>query len=476
MDFWTPANLQAVTGGRWLVTPDTGAQAVTGVVIDSRSVKPGQAFFAVRGERFDGHEFVADAAGRGASLIVVSEGGGAVTSLGQLNTAAVLKLADTVEALQSLARAYRPVLRDAGVKVIAVTGSNGKTTTRHLIHTALSSTLKGTQSPKSFNNHLGVPLTLLAALPGDDFVVAEVGTNHPGEIPALADILRPDLGVVTHIGTAHIGQFLTPQALRDEKLSLLAAITPGRDGRCAVCIGESIDLATARWLDAADVLRPARPDRCEPASAGYRFTLPDGLTVSLPLLGRHNVANATLAIAVARWFGVPDDAIAGALASVSSPPMRLEVQHVGPRDCPIVVINDCYNANPDSMRQALSVLREYPKPTRRSRRIAVLGDMLELGDEGPRAHRAVAVQLADGGAIDAAVLIGELCGHTAEALAASWPGERVNAFARWSGELVEHVAALVAPGDVVLLKGSRGMALERLLPALHDAFACRAVA
>ena len=502
---------------------------IAGVTIDSRAIAEGQVFFAIAGERFDGHDFAFAAAHAGAGLIVVHHRGDSVDQAVRLadegRGPAVLEVDDTVVALQQLAAAWRDQLATAGVRVIAVTGSNGKTTTRQLIHAAMSSTQVGSQSPKSFNNHLGVPLTLLAARESDDFVVAEVGTNHPGEIAALGAILRPDAAVLTCVGTSHIGNFGSRDAIADEKTSLFnrlgsdaapavegVMIFPGDDARVAAAMSNTWTGPTATAASAASAASTTSParrqmirfgesDNCDARlldvtsqEAGVTMNaIVQGqtITLNLPLLGRHNARNALAALACATAVGVPIDAAVQALAHAGPVTQRLEVRKLGRPLAPqLRLLVDCYNANPDSMVAALNVLAAQPVDNAQGRRVAILGDMFELGDIAQAAHRQIGETIVEidklarsqssdvnastpahpvvvRGGIDMVITIGDLAGSIAESLAAAWPAQRIEVAGRWRDELPADVAAQLRPGDTVLLKASRGMALERLIPAIE---------
>ena len=223
MTFWTYQNLADVTKGTWLVEPDNLGDVVAGLWHDTREIQPGQAYLAIKGDQFDGQDFIDKAFEAGAALAIVS----AEPATSHQPPAPLLQVDDTIQALQDLARAYRAELKAGGCKVIGIAGSNGKTTTRHLIHHVLTHAgLKGTQSPKSFNNHLGVPLTLLSALPGDDFVACEIGTNHPGEIDFLSAIARPDIAVITSIGEEHLEFFGDLENVAQEELSIIPHVMP----------------------------------------------------------------------------------------------------------------------------------------------------------------------------------------------------------------------------------------------------------
>jgi len=480
--FWTSSAFERLTGGRWHPRPPPQPLAIAGVSIDTRTLRPGEAFFAIRGERFDGHDFIDQAATAGAVMAVVESRGSAAALAAHLPR---LVVPNAVAALQGLARAYREALRERAVSVIAVAGSNGKTTTRHLVHTALAARLAGTQSPKSFNNHLGVPLTLLgAAIAGrplagardpstgeplrlprdDDFVLVEVGTNRPGEIAALARLVQPDAVVITSIGAEHLEALGDLAGVAREEGAVLQHLT----GERRVFISEQ----ARAHLESEGTGYPTEPviydrdrvRRVTPTGDGQRVELASGTTVTLPLPGRHNVSNALAAVAVAQWMGVPEADAWSALETAAAAPMRMERVIVAAPGAPVVVLNDAYNANFHSMLAALETLREYPGA---HRRIAVLGDMLELGAQGPELHRALGRELR----ADRAILIGELAACIAEGVAEGESGPSCEVHPEWSEGLAQRVAASLEPGDVVLIKASRGMQLERLVPAIEARFA-----
>ncbi len=440
--FWTPAAFADVTGGRWLVAPRDAAAALAGIGIDGRTLSAGEAFVAIAGERFDGHDYLAQAQASGARLAIVERD---IVPPGQGDGGlALLRVDSTVAALQALAARWRDVLGAAGCRVVGVCGSNGKTTTRHLIHHVLSHAgLTGSQSPKSFNNHLGVPLTLLGAAAADDFLVAEIGTNHPGEIAALAAVVRPDIAVITSIGEEHLAFFHDLRGVAREESAVLGHIAAG---------GSAVLPAEAR-LPVPLMLPPA------PAFRVTRFDL-DPVTTGLPLPGEHNQLNAAAASAVARCFGLGDDAIAAAWPAAGHAPMRGELLHHDHPNRP-TVINDAYNANPTSMRAALAVLSQYPAP-----RVAVLGDMLELGAVTASAHRDIAALAAD--TAERCVLIGPHFAAAAAQLALDT--RAVTAYPAWSDAMASAIIAELAADSTILIKGSRGMAVERLLPVLDARF------
>ena len=435
MTFWTYQNLADLTQGQWLVAPDDPSAKLTGLWHDTRDIKPGQAYLAIKGENFDGHAFVDKAFEAGAALAIVQTNH--QSSIINHQSTPILKVADTIVALQDLARAYRDELKAGGCKVIGIAGSNGKTTTRHLIHHVLTHAgLNGTQSPKSFNNHLGVPLTLLSGKPQDDFVACEIGTNHPGEIDFLSAIARPDIAVITSIGEEHLEFFKNVDGVAEEEFSICshlpdhALVVTGDLGRYAGALKQRL-LATTRL-----------------GAPGIGFDPPQ----SMPLVGRHNRMNASVALQVASELGIELETAQQALHSIQPAPHRGELIRF---DRGVTVYDDCYNANPSSVREALSVLEEIGG----SQAVFIFGDMFELGDAGPAAHRVVG-EMAWGASLRRFVSIGSL-------------SRDANAdihFEEFTDRTPDDVADLLQPGDTVLLKASRGMRLERLIPAIERRF------
>jgi UDP-N-acetylmuramoyl-tripeptide--D-alanyl-D-alanine ligase len=442
--FWTPAAFAEILGGSWTRPPSADDAPLSRVCIDSRAIRAGEVFVAIAGERFDGHDYLRQVQGAGALLAIVEQDVAAPPPGPRSGGIGVLRVESTVRALQALAARWRDLLRAEGCRVVSVSGSNGKTTTRHLVHHVLTKGgLQGTQSPKSFNNHLGVPLTLLGAKATHDFLVAEIGTNHPGEVAELAAIVRPDIAVVTSIGEEHLEFFKDLHGVAREESDILDHVAD--DGRVLLPV-------EARLPVPLEV--PA-----EPTYAIDRFDV-DPVTAGLPLPGEHNRLNASAASAVARLFGIDEAHIRDAWPEAGHAPMRGEVIAADDPDQP-TVINDAYNANPTSMRAALSVLAEYPAP-----RIAILGDMLELGDVTAPAHREIAELAAR--TAEHTVLIGPHFAAVLDAL--NLDGGAVTAHAEWSDDLARTIAASISADATLLLKGSRGMALERLLPALDERF------
>jgi UDP-N-acetylmuramoyl-tripeptide--D-alanyl-D-alanine ligase len=499
MSFWTPEQIKAACAGSWLARP-TGAekpaeasaaggagslaQAVVGgagelsggLSIDSRKVRPGQIFLALRGETHDGHDHLAQAVAAGAAMLIVHDSE-AVARAGVGPGVFVLKVGDTRRALGRLAAAYRQSL--TGTKVIAVVGSNGKTTTTRLIQAVLAGKLRGTASEKSFNNDIGVPLTILSAKAGDQFLICEVGSNAPGEIAGLADIVRPDLAVIVSIGREHLAGFGTLAGVAAEEAAILRGLRPG--GVCiATADSPELDehLRGAAGVNVVTFGRSARADlrlsACEhagaeagPEAAGLRFEVNRRWTFTLPLVGEHNALNALAAIGVGRRMGLSDEDIAAGLAGARGPEMRLERLEIAG----VWVMNDAYNANPDS---TLAALRTFAAVAARAgRRVVVLGDNLELGEAAEESHREIGRAVAALGCVDVLITVGPLArliGEEArQAGGGATPPGRVIAWPDLEGPRPAEAAALLRPGDGVLLKGSRRMALERIVRAMREA-------
>jgi UDP-N-acetylmuramoyl-tripeptide--D-alanyl-D-alanine ligase len=475
--------------------------SVTGVTTDSRHVRAGDLFFAIRGQNRDGHAFVGDALRVGAVAAVVACG---YERPGDLDDAAiVVEVDDPVRALGRLARFHR---RQLPADVVAVTGSNGKTTTREMITHVLAGRRKGRCSIKSFNNEIGVPLTLLSAEAADEFLVAEVGTNAPGEIDALARLIEPEVAVVTGVAPVHLERLGSLEGVAQEKLSLLRHIRPGG---CAIvnidadvvrsCLAEmrrppsallpaggglskdakvvtigrhedaDLRLTSVRTVEAGGAVNGSG----EPTEHGIEFEVNGKFAYHLNVLGPHNATNALAAVAVARRFGLEHAEIADRLATFRLPAMRLERRRLpwrnGSHRGEIEIIMDAYNANPASVAAAIDVLRSYPCGPN-GRRVIVLGDMRELGPRAGEFHEEVARQVAAGG-IDMLLAVGAHAKRMAATARQSRKGDasgaKLEIHAMASTEAAaRRVGPLCRPGDVVLVKGSRAMGLERVVEAM----------
>jgi UDP-N-acetylmuramoyl-tripeptide--D-alanyl-D-alanine ligase len=463
MSFWDYDNIRTVVGGTWLARPEPGS-AADGVSIDTRTTKRGHVFVALPGERTDGHRFLGDAADAGAAMALVQDPATVQAAGGIPKGLGVLHVPDTRKSLGRLAAAYRKTLENT--RVIAVTGSNGKTTTVRLIEAVLSSKLRGSASIKSFNNDIGVPLTILGAKRGDQYLICEVGTNAPGEIAQLSSIVSPDIAVITSIGREHLEFLGSIRGVCQEESSVLGALRPG---------GLAVVTADCPELDdflkgPANLVRFGFSERAElritaaePTLDGVAFTLNARTPFHIPLLGRHNASNAAAAVAVGRRLRLDDETIREALAATKAPEMRLQRQSIAGID----LLNDAYNANPDSMLAGLQALLDLGGDAKR--RVVVFGDMLELGPAAAPGHLEVANALAASGTIDLAVLVGPTWATVAGVVREAFPKDRVLSLNDVDADRAATVAAMLRPGDLVLLKGSRRMGLERVATALAAA-------
>ncbi|MBX3364896.1 MAG: UDP-N-acetylmuramoyl-tripeptide--D-alanyl-D-alanine ligase [Phycisphaeraceae bacterium] len=454
-DFWLLERLRLAigAGAQWLLRPQSHDIRASGASIDTRTLRPGQIFFALKGAQADGHRFLPHAARAGAAFAVIDNPEAVAPDL----SIPVLAVPDTQAAMVKLARAYRRAA-DA-VRVVGVTGSAGKTTTTRLIDAALRTRLRGSASIKSFNNRLGVSLTMLNANPADQYLVSEVGTSAPGEIAELAALLEPSIAVITLIGRAHLEGLGSLQGVAAEKIALAQALRPG--GLAVIpapcpSLEPHLRSLTSVLRVGLDLEADIRITDITSDHTGVAFTLNDRTTYRVPLLGRHNAVNAAMAVAVARRFGIPPEDIARGLLEVQPPEGRLARVSIAGID----IIHDAYNANPESMLAAIAVLADCPA----RRRVLILGDMLELGPHAPDAHREVLRAAKDHPAVDLILAVGP------NMTAASLPrtlGAPVETFPDLGDDDIPRIAAHLRPDDLVLIKASRAMRLERLLDALR---------
>lgn len=471
--FLSPEAMREATRGRWLQSPRP-ACAPEGISLDTREVAPGHAFLALKGERYDAHEFLPQAVTNGAVMLIVERAAPSVLAAigGEI---AVLLVENTKTALADLARAWRAQL--TGTRVVAVTGSAGKTTTRRLIEGVLATELVGSASPKSFNNDIGVPFTILAAKREHRFLVLEIGMNHPGEIIALAEIAKPDIAVITMVGRVHLEGLGSVEAIATEKSSILVPLAG--DGM-AIVNGDSplLDEAVTRRRIRARTLRFGNRGKgldlrlVERAvnERGQRILVSDGFTADLQLPGEHNATNALAAIAVGRAFGISEANIKVGLAAVAPAGMRLERVDRGG----IHFFNDAYNANPDAMAASMRAFAEMTPGD--GRRVLVLGDMLELGAAAADLHRevgTVAAAIDQATPIDLVIAVGRFASETVAGLTSrGFHGTAVTC-AEINDATLARTRDLLRPGDRVLLKGSRGSAMERILAAFAEGATAR---
>jgi len=429
-----------------------------GVTQDSRKVSRGCLYVALRGERFDGHQFVAQAFREGAAAAMVEtswQGPAEAVSW------PLIRVPDTRLALSAAARAWR---EKSAALLVGVTGSSGKTTTKEMTATLFGAGGKVCATQGNLNNELGLPLSLLTLPPDADFGVFEMGTNHPGEIARLADVLRPKAALIASIGCAHIEHFGSTDAIAREKGALLQCLPS--DGfavlcRETACFDLLSELSNARVVTTS--LRRQTSDfsgeLLEPLTGLLRVTEREtGASTLLRsgLPGEHNASNLLLAFAAARTVNIPAPAAAEALRGLALPGMRWAVSEHGG----VKVVNDAYNANPQSMMAVLKTFMKWPCG---GRRIVVLGDMLELGEHAESLHRDVGRCVASLQP-DLLIAVGKDTAHYVvdEAVKAGYAVSHVSCFQ----DAVAAAAAfgeMVRPGDCVLLKASRSMRLERIL-------------
>jgi UDP-N-acetylmuramoyl-tripeptide--D-alanyl-D-alanine ligase len=419
---------------------------------DSRTLKPGELFLALRGENFDGHNFVESAAKAGAAgAIVASDWKGKVPE-----GFALIRTGDTLQAYQELAASYRKSLL---LKVVAITGSNGKTSTKDFTASVLGRRFRVTKTQGNFNNHVGLPRTILEATSRDEIAVWEIGMNHPGEVAALSKIAAPDAAIITNIGVAHIEFMGSREAIADEKGALVEAVSAG--GTVVLNADDPFSTRIAARARAKVVLAGTTDGTIRAAEVtqsddGTEFTILEGAhrcRAQLPVPGLHMVQNALLAVAAGRVFGVLLEECAAGLAAAPLAKARLQIKKIGG----VEFIDDSYNANPDSMKAALRTLAELPAE---GKRIAVFGEMRELGTESDRGHREVG-ETAATLKIDQVIAIGNMAAEIAHA--AKDAGLENTAIVGSTSEAGDLLGEIAAPGDLVLVKGSRAARTEEVI-------------
>ncbi|MDW8314759.1 MAG: UDP-N-acetylmuramoyl-tripeptide--D-alanyl-D-alanine ligase [Rhodovarius sp.] len=440
---WNRQELIAATGGQL-----AAEVAVQRVVFDSRQVSPGDLFVALRAAR-DGHAFVADAFAAGAACAMVEHG----------EDPRCLIVPDTLTGLRALAAAGRA---RSSARVVAVTGSVGKTTVKEMLRLALGAFGPTHAAAASFNNHIGVPTTLANLPPAAAFAAVEIGMNSRGEIAPLARLVRPHVAIITTIGTAHLGRLGSRARIAEEKGDILlgleaagVAVLPADNdffpalrarAACALSFGEGpkADLRLLDWREAAD-------------SGEGRIATPAGeVALHLPLPGRHLALNACAVLAAVVALGLDPAAAAAALAAFAAGPGRGQRRRIAlPGGGSFLLLDESYNASDSSLRATLAVLAAQP-----GRRIAVLGDMLELGEEGAAMHRALAP------AVAAAADLVYVCGPLMSGLFAELPAAKRGAAMPDAESLAPLLSAALRPGDVVLVKGSLGMRMASIIQAL----------
>jgi UDP-N-acetylmuramoyl-tripeptide--D-alanyl-D-alanine ligase len=453
----TVGEVVRATGGRLLGAAAADA-LVTGVSTDTRTLRPGDLFVALPGPRADGHDFIPEAFRRGAAAVLATR---AADGAG----GPVVQVADGLRALAALARVWR---RTLDLLVIGVTGSVGKTTTVAMCAAALGARLRVARTREEWNAEIGVPLAILGLDPGHQAAVIEMAMRGLGQIAELVAVAAPQIGVVTTIGPAHLELLGSIEQIARAKGELIEGLPPdgtavlNRDDPRVFALRARSRAAVVTYGSAPDA--DVRAEEVEATARGLRAVIVaagERAAVTLPALGRHNVVNLLAAAAAARACGLDLAAAAEGLAAYRPPKMRLEPVPAGD----VLVINDAYNASPASMEAAFEVLAEVASGRRT---VAVLGEMKELGSEAVPLHRAVGSSLARR---RPAVLVAvERLGRAiAEgALAAGMPAEAVIPLPSVEAA-AERVLGLLRPGDVVLVKGSRALAMERIVDAIVEA-------
>jgi UDP-N-acetylmuramoyl-tripeptide--D-alanyl-D-alanine ligase len=455
---FTVSELARATGG---VAVLRSAKPIRSVSIDSRTAAEFCLFVPLIGERVDGHDFIPEAVARGAAAILVDAGpwrsrGGALAAAAARADVSCVVVGETLGALQALARFH--LTRFPAVFRVGVTGSSGKTTTKELIGAVLRRNATTMVSEGNLNSEIGVPLSAFAVTAAHRYAVFEMGVDHPGEMDVLASIVRPNLAVVTNIGVAHVGLLGSREGIAAEKRKIASYLK--KNEAFFVFEEERFLDFLSRGTDGKVI--PYGPRHTQGLKGSRDLGLDgtaidwEGLQIRFPLAGLHNYRNALAAIAVAAFLKLPPQSVKEGLEAAA--PLFGRSQIVRGK---ITVIQDCYNANPDSMEQALAFLSAVSWP---GRRIAVLGSMRELGDKGPELHRALG-RLAASLPLEGVFFFGA---EARDAFAAyqERPGRPK---AEWHGEFAElarWVTDFVKPGDLVLVKGSRALELERLVPLL----------
>lgn len=442
--------------------------AITGISIDTRTIGPGEAYFAIKGDVHDGHDFVSKALEAGAGLAVIDE-----AHRGQFGAdARLLVVADVLEGLIALGRAARARTQ---ARVIAVTGSVGKTSTKEALRLVLGAQGKTHASVASFNNHWGVPLTLARCPQDAQFAIFEIGMNHAGEITPLTKMVRPHIAIITTVEPVHLEAFGSVNAIADAKAEIFAGLEPNgvailnhdnpqferlvasahAQGVARVVSFGSHEASDAHLMEVA-----LHPD----CSAARARILGQDITYKVSMPGRHVVMNSLAVLAASVLAGADLAMSALSLARMAPPPGRGGRVRLNIHGRKATMIDESYNANPASMRAALAVLGKI-EPGKKGRRIAVLGDMLELGPTSPDLHRDLAQAVREH-RTDLVYCCGPLMRDLWEALPAAQRG----AYAIGAAQLEADVVAAIQPGDVVMIKGSNGSRMKTIVHALEKHF------
>ncbi len=460
----TAGVLATAAGGR--IASGNAAMPIGRVSIDTRTLAPGDFFVALRGERFDGGAFVGEALGKGAAGVLVGDASSAASGGG----AVVVEAADTTKALQDVGRFVR---RTSGARVVAITGSAGKTTTKEISAELLSARYTVFRNKGNLNNHIGLPLSLLELRSGPDVAVVELGMNHPGEIRTLVGIAEPEVRVWTNVGDAHIGFFASSDAIADAKAELLEN---ARAGDVLVANADDARLMTRARKFAGRVVTFGIDTEADVHARNVELRGLEGITATVrtpagevrlhsPLLGLGNLSNILAGTAVAVTFDVPLASIAERVASLSPARHRGELLRLPGG---VTLIDDSYNSSPAALKRSLETLAAA---TGNARKVAILGEMLELGDHATTLHEQSGTAAGATG-LDLLIVVG---GDAARAMADAALGAGMPAHAvihvADAAHATEAVLQRTRPGDLVLVKGSRGIGLDVVVERLKAEFA-----
>jgi UDP-N-acetylmuramoyl-tripeptide--D-alanyl-D-alanine ligase len=458
-----PDLMKAIEARPFGTMPD----GISGISIDTRTLQPGEAFFAIRGDKFDGHDFVNQAMKAGAGVAVVSES--RLVALGHMRIP-LLVVQDVLHALEKLGIASRARSR---AQIVAVTGSVGKTTTKEMLRAILSASGNVHASAASFNNHWGVPLTL-ARMPADtNFGVFEIGMNHAGEITPLVAMVRPHVALITTVAPAHLGNFDSIDGIARAKAEIFSGVVRGgyavvnRDIKqysmlCRLAedagIAEIRSFGTRKGADFRLVSANSGPDGSKVSAAIGK----EKISYFLPLPGAHQIVNSLAALGAATLLGADLARSAGAFAAIEPEKGRGRRHALRMRGGEALLVDESYNANPASMEAALAMLATFEP---QGRRIAVLGDMLELGESSQKLHRALAEPIAS----SKADLV-YLAGPQMAALARDLPAERLGGHYPDAAALAAALVKRVKAGDVVMVKASQGLKFATIIETLLGAY------
>ncbi len=456
------SDLLNATGGKLMC--GSLESRIEGISTDTRSVKQGEIFFALHGENYDGHNFIEQALSNGAAGAVISDskkiGDLSLNGSGKI---ALIEVSDTLKALGDLAKYYRKSLQ---TKFIAVTGSNGKTTTKDMVYHILKNFKNVSRSEKSFNNFIGVPLTIFGADLTHDFCVVEMGTNAPGEIRRLSEITSPNFTILTNISHTHLEGLGSIEGVANAKAEFIenmdedgTLITNADDAWCSQISSRFNGKVINFGFGENAQIKATKVKRNK---SGFTFTINESFIVNLPVLGKHNIYNSLASMALGNAIGIRMEDMCERFVDFKLPPMRMEKRVCGD----IIAINDGYNSSPSSMSAALDELAQLPAP---GRRIFVCGDMLELGKDTERLHKEIGKKVASS-KVDILWTVGPFSRFVAEgAIDNGMSGENIFSYDT-SEETSSLIASQLKSKDTVLIKGSRRMKLECVLRQIENCF------